>query len=201
MIPTSVNCGDLINKFKKLGCWVENDAYTPKAGDYIFYDWDDSGVGDNKGLSDHVGIVEKVSGKTITVIEGNKGTSSTCARRTMKVNGRYIRGYGVPKYTGTVAPKSEKKEEPKKTKTVTASKGAKSFNEKIAGTYRTTDALNLRDGAGTLYKILTTLKKGAKVKNYGYYTTVDKVKWYYVQITVNNTKYTGFCSSKYLKKV
>ena len=64
--------------------------------DLIFYDWDDKGTGDNKGVSDHVGIVEEVSGSTITVIEGNY--NNACKRRTLKVDGRYIRGYGVPKY-------------------------------------------------------------------------------------------------------
>lgn len=208
IIPVAVGCPDMINKFKALGRWKEADNYVPKIGDVVFYDWQDGKnykTTNNTGSPDHVGIVYKVSGNTFYVWEGNMGVG-VCGIRKMEVNGRYIRGFGLPKYTGTTAPKSEKKEEPKKeepkkTKTVTASKGAKSFNEKIAGTYRTTDALNLRDGAGTSYKILTTLKKGAKVKNYGYYTTVDKVKWYYVQITVNNTKYTGFCSSKYLKKV
>jgi LysM repeat protein len=86
----------MISLFKNLGEWVENDAYTPSAGDVIFYDWQDSGSGDNTGGSDHVGIVEKVSGATITVIEGNY--SDSVKRRTIQVNGRYIRGYGVPKY-------------------------------------------------------------------------------------------------------
>lgn len=96
IIPTEVGCGKMIDLFKKLGEWVENDAYTPKPGDVIFYDWDDSGSGDNTGGSDHVGIVEKVSGGKITVIEGNY--SNAVKRRTLSVNGRYIRGYGVPKY-------------------------------------------------------------------------------------------------------
>jgi hypothetical protein len=55
--------------------------------------------GDNTGWPDHVGIVEKVSGKTITVIEGNK--SNAVGRRTLQVGGKYIRGYGVPKYSST----------------------------------------------------------------------------------------------------
>ena len=96
IIPTEVGCGKHIDLFKKKGCWVENDAYVPKPGDYIFYDWEDSGKGDNKGGANHVGIVEKVSGNTITVIEGNK--NNAVERRTLKVNGKYIRGYGVPKY-------------------------------------------------------------------------------------------------------
>ncbi len=100
IIPTECGCPKMIELFKSLGAWVENDAYTPKAGDIIFYDWEDSGYGDNKGNSDHVGIVEKVSGTTITVIEGNK--NNAVERRTLKVNGRYIRGYGVPKYDAEI---------------------------------------------------------------------------------------------------
>ena len=73
----------------------------PPPGDYIFYDWQDNGVGDNTGAADHVGIVEKVAGNTITVIEGNY--SNSVKRRTLAVNGRYIRGYGVPKYGSTTA--------------------------------------------------------------------------------------------------
>ena len=72
-------------------------AYVPKPGDVIFYDWQDSGSGDNTGWPDHVGIVEAVSGSTITVIEGNK--SDSVSRRTLQVNGKCIRGYGVPKYS------------------------------------------------------------------------------------------------------
>jgi lysozyme len=86
----------MIELFKKLGEWIENDAYVPKPGDIIFYDWQDSGSGDNTGWPDHVGIVEAVSGSTITVIEGNK--SDSVSRRTLQVGGKYIRGYGVPKY-------------------------------------------------------------------------------------------------------
>lgn len=96
IIPTECGCGRHIDLFKKKGIWVENDAYVPKAGDIIFYDWYDDGIGDNTDGASHVGIVEKVSGSTITVIEGNY--SNSVARRTIQVNGKYIRGYGVPKY-------------------------------------------------------------------------------------------------------
>lgn len=96
IIPTECGCGAMIELFKRLGCWQENDAYRPLPGDFIFYDWQDSGAGDDLGAPEHVGMVEKVSGNTITVIEGNY--SDSVKRRTIKVNGRYIRGYGVPKY-------------------------------------------------------------------------------------------------------
>lgn len=96
IIPTECGCEKMIELFKKLGCWNETDSITPKTGYVIFYDWQDSGSGDNTGRSDHVGIVEKVENGTITVIEGNY--SCAVKRRTLKVNGKYIRGYGVPKY-------------------------------------------------------------------------------------------------------
>lgn len=97
IIPTECGCEKHIQLFKKIGSWQENDAYVPSPGDYVFYDWDDSGAGDCTGSADHVGIVEKVSGQTITVIEGNY--SNSVKRRNIAVNGRYIRGYGVPKYS------------------------------------------------------------------------------------------------------
>lgn len=96
IIPTECSCQRMIELFKKKNSWVENENVTPKIGWVIFYDWQDNGSGDNKGWSDHVGIVEKVYGDKITVIEGNK--SDAVGRRTIKVNGKNIRGYGVPKY-------------------------------------------------------------------------------------------------------
>lgn len=96
IIPTECGCGEMIALFQKLGVWVENENRTPNAGDIIFYDWGDNGVGDNKGWADHVGIVEKVAGSIITVIEGNY--KDAVSRRTIGVNARNIRGYAVPKY-------------------------------------------------------------------------------------------------------
>lgn len=98
-------CGKMIALYEARGLWVEDDAYIPSPGDIIMYDWDDSGLGDNRGSPDHVGIVEQVVGSTITIIEGNKG--GAVARRKLAVNGRYIRGYCVPDYAG----KAEEDEE------------------------------------------------------------------------------------------
>lgn len=97
IIPTECSCERMIEYFKALDCWIEDESVTPAPGWFLFYDWQDSsGKKDGKGWSDHVGIVEKVSGGKITVIEGNY--SDSVKRRTLSVNGRYIRGYGVPKY-------------------------------------------------------------------------------------------------------
>lgn len=96
IIPIECGCEEMIKLFNDIGCWFEDENRTPNVGDIIFYDWDDNGVGDNKGWSDHVGIVEKVEDGVITVIEGNK--SDAVGRREIKVNAKKIRGYGVPKY-------------------------------------------------------------------------------------------------------
>ncbi len=96
ILPTECGCGPQIALFQQLGEWVEDDGYRPQAGDVIFYDWEDSGIGDNVGSPNHVGIVVSLTGNTIRVIEGNK--SNAVGYRDIQVNGRYIRGYGVPDY-------------------------------------------------------------------------------------------------------
>lgn len=96
IIPTECGCGQMLELFKKLCSWVENDDHAPNSGDIIFYDWDDTGKGDNTGWPDHVGIVEEVNGRTITVIEGNY--SNSVKRRYISFDAKLIRGYGVPKY-------------------------------------------------------------------------------------------------------
>lgn len=108
IIPTECSCKRMITLLQQKGIWMESDSYVPKAGDIIFYDWQDSGVGDNTGVPDHVGIVEKCDGNIIVVIEGNKNDG--VERRSIQVNGKFIRGYGVPKYNAesqakTVKPK------------------------------------------------------------------------------------------------
>jgi hypothetical protein len=214
IIPTECSCEQMISLFKKKGCWVENDAYVPSPADVIFYDWQDSGSGDNTGRSDHVGIVEKVSGNVIVVIEGNY--SNSVKRRTLKVNAKNIRGYGVPKYDAvsvsnnatesatskaeSTVSKTETDKKPSATK-VTATEPAKSKDNSIAGTYVTKANLNMRNGAGTSKRIIKVIPKNTKVRNYGFYTTVSGDKWLYVQVTLDGIVYSGFCSAKYLDKI
>lgn len=98
IFPLEVSCTKMIEKAKAMGIWEERDDFAPLPGDLIIYDWEDNGVGDCIGQPNHVGCVERVEGGIITVIEGNKGNTHTCARRTLKINARYIRGYVCPKY-------------------------------------------------------------------------------------------------------
>lgn len=96
IFPAECSCNRQIELAKKMGIWVENDAYVPNVADLILYDWQDSGAGNNTGSSEHVGIVVSVTGNTIKVIEGNY--DDKVGYRNIAVNGRYIRGYICPKY-------------------------------------------------------------------------------------------------------
>lgn len=87
----------------------------------------------------------------------------------------------------------------KKTK---ATGTADKYSKALAGTYVTTADLCLRDDAGVSNESLVVIPKGTEVQCYGYYSYPSgvKTKWYYIQVTVNKTQYTGFSSSSYLKK-
>lgn len=192
IMPVECSCSRMIELYKSLGCFRENENCTPAPGWVIFYDWDDNGKGDNKGDPEHVGIVEKVKNGKITVIEGNYGNA--VKRRVLDVNGRYIRGYGVPKY-------DEEKKETSASSSSSASVKldyAKSFSKGKAGTYKCTANLCLRAGASTLKKKIEVMPKGTMVTCYGYYTKNGLRDWLYVKTEDGRT---GFCSTKYLKKV
>lgn len=96
IMPTECGCGNMIEQYKKIGRWEESDTYVPKLMDIVMYDWDDNGKGDCVGYPEHVGFVLDVNGDTMTIIEGNLNNS--VAYRTLKVNGKYIRGYCLPDY-------------------------------------------------------------------------------------------------------
>lgn len=91
------SCNAMISMAKKQGIWEEKDSYSPKVGDVVMYDWNDNGRGDCTGEADHVGIVTDLTNGGFRVIEGNKGNA--VGYRSMSVNGRYIRGFIVPKYS------------------------------------------------------------------------------------------------------
>lgn len=58
----------------------------PKVNDIVFYSWKCN------GYVNHVGIVSKINGDMITVIEGNKGNK--VGTRNIKYNSKYIMGFG-----------------------------------------------------------------------------------------------------------
>lgn len=98
LFPVECSCREQIKGWQKRGGWEEDDAYRPNIGDIIYYDWGDNGEGDNTGVPDHVGIVIWTCGQDVLVCEGNKGAAKYVGYREMNLNGRYIRGYGLPDY-------------------------------------------------------------------------------------------------------
>lgn len=194
IMPVECSCGQLIEEAKKMGIWVEDDSYIPQPADYILYDWDDNGKGDCVGWPDHVGMVEKVNTGTglLTVIEGNY--SKQVKRRTIGINGRYIRGYITPKYDDPKAGSTKPKQP------IVAKEKAKLQDTKYVGTYVTTDKIPLRTGAGVTKEVLVTIPKGTKVINYSYYSKCGVIPWLYVAVTVDNVKYEGFLTTGSLKK-
>ena len=110
----------------------------------------------------------------------------------------------VAKQMIAAAPVTEKKTETtvkakKKTTTKKAdTSAAQEYSASIKGTYQiiARDGLNLREGAGTSYKIILAMHAGDTVKCYGYHTGA----WYYVQYITGKNTYEGFCSKTYLRK-
>lgn len=140
--PLSYNCETIISKAKKMGIWIERDDYVPKEADWILYDWDDSGRGNNTGSPEHVGIVEKVSRGKITVIEGNK--HDRCEERTLSVNGLFIRGFAAIPYWKLATTQTKVVSKPSKSKVIKV--GSKVKIKKGANQYGTT-----RDFASFVY--------------------------------------------------
>lgn len=127
----------------------------------------------------------------ITAVK-NIGTKSGYNARTWTKHGKlpYI------EYDATDVPKKTTV----KKKTVKATGRPKTKDATLAGTYKTSADLHLRDDANTKAKSLYVLPKGTKVKNYGYYTLAGTTKWLWIQFEIDGVVYTGFSSSRYLKK-
>lgn len=145
------------------------------------YDWNDTGKGDCTGWPDHVGIVEKVEGKRMTIIEGN--LNKEVGRRTIEVDGRYIRGFICPKY-------STKADAPK--------------------TYGVaTTALYLRQGPAKTYGLCGIDRRDGRGYRYNLYQNekieiVDqdaKSGWYKLRIECGPDVLWPYASNSFIKKV
>ena len=89
IIPKFAGCIQGSNWFKERGLW-QDGSFTPSAGQIIFFDWE----GD--GLTDHVGIVERVENGTVYTVEGNSGDE--CRQNSYPIGSNVIYGYGCPAY-------------------------------------------------------------------------------------------------------
>lgn len=100
IIPVECSCAQMVDLCKTMGIWQEDDSYQPLPGDIVFYDWDDNGINDCKGHPEHVGYVIEADKSSMLIIEGNYNHSVNY--RTVAVNSKYIRGFGVPRYEKTI---------------------------------------------------------------------------------------------------
>lgn len=89
VIPRFAGCILGSNWFKSRGLW-QDGGYEPRPGDIIFFDWEED------GLTDHVGIVERVEGSRIYTVEGNSGDA--CRRNSYPMDSPVIYGFGCPAY-------------------------------------------------------------------------------------------------------
>ena len=195
-------CGveEHVKLFKNMGIWIEDGKITPKIGDIIVYSWRKKAQ-PNDSYSDHIGVVESVTGNTITVIEGNK--DEEVGRRVIPVGWGYIRGYARPKYdidkTVVVEVPESNPQESVKPVVIGANDGVMSYAPQWVGEC-TADTLNVRVWAGTTYPNI----KSWPLLGYGNLVDVcDAVKgedgadWYFVRI---DGQIFGFVHSDYIQK-
>lgn len=184
VFPLDYNVGNLVSKAKSMGAWVERDTYAPKSGDLIVFCWSPSTYDEITSGASHVGVVESVSGGYIHTIEGNKGTSHTCLRRSFPIGWVYIRGFIVPKYE-----KLATKVAVKKTAAKTATKKTTTAGSRILYKVTAKSGLNVRLGAGTKYRVKTAVPYGTKV-----YIYKEKGLWGYSKAL------GGWLNMNYMKK-
>ena len=206
LCPVECSCPRMIALAQKKGIWIEDEAVVPEPGWIIMYDWQDSGAGDDKGTADHVGIVTAVSGRTITVIEGNK--EDKVGYRSLAVNGRYIRGYIAPAYgEGKENKKEESKEKGKELHPVSSQIYAVSGSgvpskgvQYHAAVSTRSDPLNVRLGPGVSYGLCRTfgpIPRGSQVDVCDAIQGPDGKAWAYIRY---QDKY-GYASMQYLTRV
>lgn len=190
-----IECGveEHVKLFKKAGIWIEDGAITPKPGYLIVYNWNDK-TQPNDGYADHIGIVESVSGTSITTIEGNYKDS--VGRRTIAVGNGYIRGYATPKYANSQTTSNVQKNSASK-----ANNSGPNKTPKWVGEVANTSLLNVRKWAGIEYD---KLGSWPVLKKHNLVDVCDTIKdkngedWYYVRI---GTYIYGFVMAKYIQKV
>lgn len=167
--------------------------FKPQPGDQIFFR-------NNSGVC-HTGLVYKVDDYRVYTVEGNTnsgaGVVSNGGMVCMKayvLNSPSIDGYGRPNYSNKTVTQTVVNTVKEAVGLAAQIEPAQEFDKDVAGSYQVTaSALNLRSGAGTNFKIVTVVPKGAVVRCYGYLTD----SWLYVVYG----SYKGFCKRDYLRRI
>lgn len=206
---------DLSRRNAEMWWDYKQDGYkrgqTPKLGAVVC--WSKGRVGNEDDGAGHVGIVEKITTNEVVVsmsaYGGTRWFTRTFKKGSYNYNSFVFQGFIYPpvefeeEKPATTKPATSKPStstSTASTKKKTATNYAQSKSSSLNGTYKTTDYLNIRNGAGTNHDIMVTVPPSTKVRCYGYYTSVKNVKWLYIQFDYKGVEYTGFASSEYLKK-
>ena len=93
--PLECSCSRMIEGARAMGIWVEDDDHVPETGDWVLYNWQAGGNGDDDGAPDHVGIVIGMESGEILAVEGNYDNAVKLRR--FPVNWEKIRGFICPR--------------------------------------------------------------------------------------------------------
>lgn len=141
--PSGGNCNSMISWYQNKSRYHKRgDGYSPKAGDLVFFDWS------GNGSSQHVGIVDYVSGSTVHTIEGNcsgavKAREYTTSGSKPYNNVSSIMGYASPDFSsvssgssGNTTQKTTTKQQTttKKSNTTTTKKETTTVSTTVATT-------------------------------------------------------------------
>lgn len=88
--PEFISCKVGIDWFKAHNQWKGRN-YTPKSGDYIFFDWEPDGI------ADHIGIVDYYEDGYVYTVEGN--SSDEVRKRIYDIKSENIYGFASPYFT------------------------------------------------------------------------------------------------------
>lgn len=165
---------------------------TPKLGAVIC--WKQGAHWNGNDGCGHVGIVVAIyADGSILVAQSNYGGTrffTTLLKPPYSIYGQQLEGFIYnDKFVSNVTPAPSN----------TAIGAAKSFNNSLTGTYKTTANVNIRKGPSTNYASYGILPKGTEVKCYGYYTAAGSYKWLYVQAKLNGKTITGHVYNQYLQ--
>lgn len=177
MIPCSANCTTMKAEAVKMGI-LKTDKEKIKSGDLLLYNWN------NDALLDHVGIVERVQGNSLVVIECNH--NDAVQRRVIHKESTVIDSYIRPDYIDN-------------DESLTVDY-AKNYSRSYSARYRVkvNTYLSLRAGSSTAKREIAQMANSEQVVCYGYFDVTEGNIWLYVVRSKTGEK--GFCSRKYLER-
>lgn len=101
IILPECSCSKMIELYRTLGLWVEDDAHVPELGDIVMYAWS-AKSGENLLPPDHTGMVVKHEGKKLLILEGNY--DNQVKLREIPIEYVKTRGFCKPDYASLVQP-------------------------------------------------------------------------------------------------